>query len=252
MGLKGFFGLNKSKKLDRFLEDPSALEAERTPMEDIRDALAYMVAKMVLADGVVQAAERKMAKSIFQSSSLFFHLEDDEYDAYLDETIAQVKAGDPQTEKVAVEILRQGEWDFTALAMMTDLMISDGRIHPDELAALRKMAKAFGIRQDQVNAMVNTFRARRRNWGDPPLGASDGSAQQHHRQVLDETVGPRPQPHKETRSWFGNRKDTAAPAVAAAGVAGAIADESSEMGSGAPGGGEDFEPGAPQQRSDVG
>lgn len=123
-------------------------------LEPVREAVAFAVVAMILADGRAEPVELEHARSGLARCRLFAanELEDDR--AMLARAEAAVQSDLQAAMARHAPVLGQSPWRYAALAIMADIMASDDVVAPAEVAVIEEVARAFGIEAAEVSAVV--------------------------------------------------------------------------------------------------
>lgn len=147
-----------------FFKGAFGSKTEATPREQMKEAIAYFVILMIYADGAVEQSEVNAAQASLARCRLFGDntIEDD---FALLVRMEKKYSSDPEvyTSQYA-EILTRDNWKYTAAAVLVDVMLSNGDVDRDEQALLQELAGVVGIDTDDLDAIVGTLSALRRDW----------------------------------------------------------------------------------------
>lgn len=120
----------------------------------VREALAYAVMAMVLADGQPDPAELDHARGALARCRLFASNEVEE-DRRLLEMVERQVRDDPAGHAARhAEVLRGSPWRYAALAIMADIMTADGTMNREEVSLIQDAGREFGVAEAEVMAIV--------------------------------------------------------------------------------------------------
>lgn len=120
----------------------------------LREAVAYAVMAMVLADGRAEPAEIDHARAALARCRLFADNEVEEDRRLLDSVERQVREDGARHAARHADILAGSPWRYAAVAIMADIMAADGTMTDEEIAMIREAAQVFGIAETQAMAIL--------------------------------------------------------------------------------------------------
>lgn len=138
--------------------------AELSARDEMKEAVAYFVILMIYADGEVEETEVNAAQGSLCRCQLFSDNSiDDDFKLLQKMETKMLQDAEGNAEHYA-EILKKDDWKYTAAAIMTDIMLSDGDMDADEAHLLQHLGTKVGIEESELEAMTITIKALRRSW----------------------------------------------------------------------------------------
>lgn len=120
----------------------------------LREAVAFCVAAMINADGRADPAELDHARAALARCLLFADTDTAE-DRTLLARMTDALETDPEGNAQRYgAVLHGSPWRYTALAIMADIMASDGRMEESEFAVLRRAAAILDATDHELEAIV--------------------------------------------------------------------------------------------------
>lgn len=137
---------------------------EGSPRQEMKEAIAYFVVLMIHADGSVGDDEVNVAMGTLARCRLFSDNTNQEDFALLTRMERKMQQDADGLTGHYAQVLAQDGWKYTAAAILSDIMLSDGDIDQDEVRLLKMLCDRAGITEDELDAIVATVRAMRRAW----------------------------------------------------------------------------------------
>lgn len=135
--------------------EPGTAIARTAEGARLREAVAFFVIAMIRADGVVEETELDAARATMARCILFAENSVEEDRALLRLAETALLADPVASAAHHAPALSGSPWRYTALAIMTDIMMADGAMDAHELRLLTEVAGQFGIDRQEVEVMVD-------------------------------------------------------------------------------------------------
>jgi len=124
----------------------------------LREAVAFCVVSMIRADGRTEPAERDHARAALARCILFAESSVEADRALLDRMDGLVERDPDGAAAHYGAVLRDSPWRYTALAIMADIMASDGQLADAEFAVLANAAAIFDATEHDLEAVVENVK----------------------------------------------------------------------------------------------